>query len=75
MRHVARRTAGAAREEGHLGHAQGRWGRKGAGALMLPAQGPRAHRELLVPPGTQEPRRDAGAHCERRGGVRGRNRG
>ena len=39
---------------------------------MLPAQGPRAHRELLVPPGTQEPRRDAGEQCERReGGIYG----
>ena len=27
---------------------------------MLHAQGPRSHRELLVAPGTQEARRDAG---------------
>ena len=84
----ARWTAGAAREEGQLGHAQDRWGhgrrgtwgtRRAAGAAreqghlyMLPAQGPRAHRELLVPPGTQEPRRDAGEQCERReGGIYG----
>ena len=67
----ARWTAGAAREEGQLGHAQDRWGhgrrgtwgtRRAAGAAReqghlytLPAQGPRALRELLVPPGTQEP--------------------
>ena len=48
---------------------------RGRGALMLPAQGPRAHRELLVPPGTQEPRRDAGDAIRASGGGTGAQQG
>ena len=85
----AARAAEAAREQGTLGTAEGRWGRKEsrvhygagtapeapkeAGYIMVPAQGPRDHCELLVRQGTQDPRRGPGDAIRVSGGGTGEN--